>query len=44
MRRPKDRDEVLDDPRAMSLANGDAQRLNSSSVTWLGPVLTTICG
>ncbi len=28
----------------MSFANGDAHRLNSSSVTWLGPVLTTICG
>ena len=30
--------------RAMSFVNGDAQRLNSSSKTSFGPVLTTICG
>ena len=28
----------------MLFCNGDAQRLNSSRVTWFGPVVTTICG
>ena len=30
--------------RAILSPSGDAQRLNSSSATWFGPVLTTICG
>ena len=28
----------------MLSCNGEAQRLNSSNITWLAPVLTTICG
>ena len=30
--------------RAILFCSGDAQRLNSSSRTWFGPVVTTICG